>query len=73
LEAKIVKEPAKGMERTVGYANDEDTLRRGFGSDTEFDELHTAGGHTDSGRYSEREPQREHGANPEALVGAAQF
>jgi len=57
----------------VGYANDEDTLRREFGSYTELDELETAGGHTDSGRHSEREQQREHGPNPGVLVGAAQF
>jgi len=57
----------------VGYDNDEDALRREFGSDTELDELETAGGRADSGRHSQREPQREHGANPGALVGAAQF
>jgi hypothetical protein len=73
LEAKIAKERGKRVERTVGYDNDEDALRREFGSDTELDELETAGGRADSGRHSQREPQREHGANPGALVGAAQF
>jgi len=63
----------KWVKRTVGYDNDEDTLRREFGSDTELDELETAGGRADSGRPSQCEPQREHGANPGALVGAAQF
>jgi len=32
-----------------------------------------AGGRADSGRHSQRKPQREHGVNPGALVGAAQF
>jgi len=73
LEAKIAKQRGKRVERTVGYDNDEYALRRGFGSDTELDELETAGGHTDSGRPSQRVLQREHGANPGALVGAAQF
>jgi len=57
----------------VGYDNDEDALRREFGSDTELDKSETADGRVDSGRYGQREPQREHGVNPGALVGAAQF
>ena len=57
----------------MGYDNDEDALRREFGSDTELDELEMAGGRTNSGRHRQREPQREHTANPGALVGAAQF
>jgi len=73
LEAKIAKERGKRVERTVGYDNDEDPLRREFGSDTELDELETAGGWVDSGRHSQRELQQEHGANPGVLVGAAQF
>jgi len=73
LEAKIAKEQGKRVERTVGYDNDEDALRWEFGSDTELDELETAGGRADSGRHSQRELQREHGANPGARVGAAQF
>jgi len=73
LGAKVAKERGKRVERTVGYDNDENTLRRGFGNDTELDELETAGGRADSGRHSQREPQREHGANPGALVGAGQF
>ena len=39
----------------------------------ELDELETAGGHPDSGRYCQRELQPDHGANPEAQVAAAQF
>jgi len=73
LEAKIAKDRGKRVERTVGYDNDEDALRWEFGSDTDLDALETAGSHTDSGRHSQREPQREHGANPGALVSAAQF
>ena len=58
MEAKIAKERGKRIERTVGYDNDsdEDVLRREFGSDTELDELETAGGRADSGRHSQREP-----------------
>jgi len=73
LEAKIAKERGQRVERTVGYDNDEDALRREFCSDTELDELETAGGHVDSARHSQREPERENGANPRALVGAVQF
>ena len=69
----MTQEWGKRVERTVGYDNDEDTLRREFGSDTELDELETAGGCADSGRHSQREPRREHGANLGALVSAAQF
>ena len=73
MEDKIAKEWGKWVERTVGYNNDEDTLRREFGSDTELDELEAACGRTDSGRHTQREPQREPGANQGALVAAAQF
>jgi len=73
LEATIAKERGKRVARTVGYDNDEDTLRREFGCDTELNELETAGCRPDSGRHSQRKPQREHGANPGALVGAVQF
>ena len=54
MEAKIAKERGKRVERTVGYDNDsdEDVLRWEFGSDTELDELETAGGRADSGRDS---------------------
>jgi len=73
LEAKIAKARRKLVERTVGYDNEEDALRREFGRDMELDELEMAAGHADSGRHSQREPQRENGANPGGLVGAAQF
>jgi len=39
LEARIAKDRGKRVERTAGYDNDEDALRRGFGTDTELDEL----------------------------------
>jgi len=63
----------KRVERMVGYDNDEDALRREFGSDTELDELEAAGGPVDRGGHGRQEPRREHGPNLGALVGAAQF
>jgi len=39
----------------------------------ELDALETTDGRADSGRHSQREPQRKHVANPGALVGAARF
>jgi len=74
LEARIAKERGKWVERTAGYDNDEDALRREFGSDTELDEVQAAGGLLDTGGgLGRQEPLREHGPNPGALVGAAQF
>jgi len=58
LEARIAKERGKRVERTVGYDNDEDALRREFGSDTELDELEAAGGLLDTGGvHGWQEPQ----------------
>jgi len=74
LEARIAKERGKRVERTAGYDNDEDALRREFGSYTELDELEAAGGLVDTGGgHGRQEPWREHGPNPGGLVGAAQF
>jgi len=73
LEARIAKELAKRVERTAGYDNDEDALRPEFGSDTELDELEAAGSLVDTGGHGRQDPRREHGPNPGALVGAAQF
>ena len=74
MEARIAKEWGKRVERTAGYDNAEDALRREFGSDTELDELEAAGGLVDTGGgHGRQEPWREHGPNPGALVGAAQF
>ena len=74
MEARIAKERGKRVERTAGYDNDGDALRREFGSDTELDELEAAGGLVDTeGGHDRQEPRREHGPNPGALVGAAQF
>jgi len=74
LEAKIAQGRGKRVERTAGYDNDEDALMRAFGSDTELDELETAGGLVDTGGGRGRqEPRREYGPNPGALVGSAQF
>ena len=57
MEAKIAKERGKRVERMVAYDNDEYALRREFGTDTELDEVETAGSRADSGRHSQREPQ----------------
>jgi len=73
LEARIAKERGKRVHRTAGCDNDENALRRAFGSDTELDELEAAGGLLDTGGHGRQEPRREHGCNPGALVGAAQF
>jgi len=74
LEARIAKERGKRVQRTVGYDNDEHALRREFGSDTELDKLEAAGSLIDTGGgQGWQEPRREHGPNPGALVGAAQF
>ena len=73
MEARIAKQRGKRVERTAGYYNDEDALRREFRSDTELDELEAAGGLVDTGGHGRQELRREHGANPGALVGAAQF
>jgi len=74
LEARIAKERGKRAERTAGYDNDEDASRREFGSDTELDELEATGGLVDTGGgHGWQQPRREHGPNPGALVGAAQF
>jgi len=47
----MAKERGKWIERTVGYDNDEDALRREFGSDPELDELEMACRRADSGRH----------------------
>jgi len=74
LDARIAKEWGKPVERTAGYDNDEEVLKREFGSDTKLDELEAAGGLVDTGGgHGRQEPRREHGPNPGALVGAAQF
>ena len=74
MEARIAKERGKWVERKAGYDNDEDGLRREFGSNTELDELEATGGLVDTGgRHGRQEPRREHGPNPGGLVGAAQF
>ena len=74
MEARIAKEQGKRVERMAGYDNDEYTVRREFGSDTELDELEAAGALVDTGGgHGRQEPLREHGPNPGALVGAAQF
>jgi len=69
LEARIAKERGKRVERTAGYDNDEDVLRREFGSDTELDELEAAGCLMDTGGgHGRQEPRREHEPNPGAWL-----
>jgi len=58
----------------AGYDNDEDALRREFGSDTELEDQVAAGGLVDTGGgHGGHEPRQEHGPKPGALVGGAQF
>jgi len=74
LEARIAKERGKRVERTGGYDNDEDALRREFGSYTEQDELEAAGGLVDTGGgHGRHEPRLDHVPNLGAVVGAPQF
>jgi len=49
LKARIEKKWGKHIERTEGYTNDEDTLRREFGIDREVDGSETTGGLGDTG------------------------
>jgi len=44
LRAKIVQERGKRAERTAGYSNDDDALRREFGIDLESEVSESAGG-----------------------------
>ena len=73
MEPRIAKVRGKRVERTAGYDNDEEALRREFRSDTELDKLEAAGGLVDTGEHGRQELRREHGPNPGAVVGAAQF
>jgi len=52
LETRIPKQRVKWVEMILGYENNEDVLRWDFGSSAESDELETAGGQADSGKYS---------------------
>ncbi|RPB00159.1 hypothetical protein L873DRAFT_1843128 [Choiromyces venosus 120613-1] len=59
LEARIAKECGKRVERTAGYSNDEEALRREFGNDPEPEELEGAGGRAVTARrYGRHESQR---------------
>ena len=50
LEARIGKERGKQVERTAGYSNDEEALRREFGIGPGPDGLESAGGVADDRR-----------------------
>jgi len=64
LKARIEKEQEKRVERTEGYSNDEDALRRKFGIDPEVDGSEAAGGLGDPVRgHGRRGAQWDQGAN----------
>ena len=73
MEARIAKERGKLVERMAVYDNDENALRREFGSDIELDELEVAGGLPDTVEHRWRERPCEHGVNAGVLARAAQF
>ena len=50
LEARIARERGKQVERTAGYSNDEEVLRREFGMGPGPDGLESAGGVADDRR-----------------------
>ena len=50
LEARIAREQGKQVERTAGYSNDEETLRREFGIEAGPDGLESAGSVADDRR-----------------------
>jgi len=58
LEAGIAKERGNRVDRTAGYHNDEEALRREFGSDMELDELEAAGGLVETGGRHGRQELR---------------
>ena len=71
LEARIAKNRGKQVKRTTGYDNDENALRREFGSNPELDESEAAGGPGDiGGRYGQHKQQRDRGVNLGARVSA---
>jgi len=72
LKAGIDKERGNWVERTEGYSNDEDVLRREFGMDPEMDGSEAAGGlgDTDSG-HGWRRLQWDQGANMGVLDDVA--
>jgi len=64
FNARIEKERGKHVERTEGYFNDEDALRREFGIDPEVDGSEAAAALTDLWKgHGWRGPQSDQGAN----------
>ena len=49
MKARITQKQGKRVIKTAGYDNDEDALRREFGSCTELEELEAAGSLVDTG------------------------
>jgi len=64
-EVRIAQEQGKRVERTAGYSNDDNVLRREFEIDLEPEVSEsTAGGRADLGRqHGQREPQRNQGVD----------
>ena len=50
MEARIARERGKQVERTAGYSNDQEALRREFGMGPEPDGLESAGSVADDRR-----------------------
>jgi len=72
LKAGIEKELRKRIERTEGYSNDEDALRREFGIDPPVDGSEAAGGLGEAGRgHGRRRLQWDQGANLRVLENVA--
>jgi len=64
LKARIENARGKDVERTEGYSNDEDALRREFGIDPEVDGSEAAGCLRDAGRgHGRHGPHWDQGAN----------
>ena len=74
LDARIAKEPGERVVSTAGFDNDNNILRREFGSDKKLDELGAAGWLMETGgRYGRHELWQEQGPNLGTLFGAAQI
>jgi len=70
LEAKIAQDQGKHVERTAGYSNDDNALRREFGIDLEPEVSEsTTGCYTDLGRqHGQWKPQSNQGVDLGGVV-----
>ena len=74
MKARIDNKQGKGVERTEGYSNDENALRREFGIDPEMDRSEAAAGLGDTGRgHGWRRLQWYQGANLGVLHDVARL